>query len=49
MRGRFKEEDLKKIFNPVKTNGAAFIGHLVVAYVLAGVVSYIGTATLIEY
>ncbi|GMU95237.1 DUF1761 domain-containing protein [Ignavibacterium album] len=35
----FTEEDLKKDFNPAKTFGLAFVGHLVMALVLAYLIS----------
>ena len=45
----FKEEDLKKDFNPAKTYGTAFISHLIIAYVLARVLGYVGAVTIVEY
>jgi len=44
----FNEEDLKKDFNPVKTYGLTFLGHLIIAYVLARVIGYIGVMGISE-
>jgi hypothetical protein len=44
----FTEEDLTKDFNPAKTYGLTFIAALVVVYVLARVLGYIGAEGVVE-
>lgn len=39
------EEELKQEFNPVKAYSISFIAHLVIAYVLATIMSYVGAST----
>jgi hypothetical protein len=44
----YSEEDLMKDFNPLKTYGLAFIGHIILAYVLARVIGYVGAISVVE-
>lgn len=42
------EEELKKDFNPVRTYGLAFLGHLIMAYALARVMTYTDASTVAQ-
>jgi hypothetical protein len=42
------DEEIKRNLNPVKLYGLSFVGHLVMAYVLARVMVYINATTAIE-
>lgn len=42
------EEDLKKDFNPAKTYGLTVVANFVVAYVLARIMGYAGSSTLMD-
>jgi hypothetical protein len=42
------EEELRKDFNPAKTYGLAFIGNLIIAYVLARVIGYTAAASVAD-
>ncbi|MGD8780947.1 MAG: DUF1761 domain-containing protein [Ignavibacteria bacterium] len=42
------EEEIKKNFNPAKTYGLSFLGHIVVAYVLARLCGYVDADTIGE-
>jgi hypothetical protein len=44
----YNEEDLKKDFNPAKTYGLTFITHIVLIYVLARFLGYVGTQGIWE-
>ena len=39
------EEELKENFNPVKAYSVSFIAHLVTAYILARIMSFVGATT----
>lgn len=42
------EEDLKANFNPAKTYGLAFVGQIIMSYVLARIFSYVGAETIVD-
>lgn len=42
------EDDLKKKFNPLKTYGLAFVGHLIMAYALARIMVYTGADSVAQ-
>ena len=42
----FTEEELKKGFNPVKTYGLAVVAHIIIAYALARLMSYLNAYSL---
>lgn len=44
----YTEEDLSKDFNPAKTYGFAFLGHIVMALVLAYLISLTNASTLLD-
>ncbi len=42
------EEEIKKDFNPAKTYGLSFLGHIVEAYVVARLLAYVDAGTIGE-